>query len=416
MYKSSDFNILVKKENDNYLLYNTFRHGLVEIDDSCKGDLLNINKNSIYVDTFLDFGFWIPENADELEEIKFTSRQAKFNDDTLYITLKLTNACNFKCVYCYQSPENKEFDSEKMSILKKFIKNQRAIGKKKVSLHFFGGEPLMNKKVIKEIAAFFNEESIAHEFTMTSNGYLLNDNVINLLKNINLKSIQITLDGIRESHDKSRILLDGRGTFDVIVNNIKKLITSSDIKVVIRYNITKINSESIDKFMEMLSSEGLLHRNVELTFNEAVDLSHSGDSELFFESREAYSKAKLVAYNAMMRYGIPIKPMLYTGTSCAFDKKDAFVITPDLKLEYCTSSDSTNGKINSEGEVEENNSLYKRVNREAFEYPKCKGCKLLPICMGGCALLEEIHDDACLAEKYILEDIIRLYDKSEEGA
>jgi len=414
MIKCSNFNIIVSKENNKYLLYNTFKHGLVEIDEECKNDLLNLNENSMYKDAFLDFGFWIPKNINEIEEMKFTSRRVKFNDDILYITLKLTNACNFRCVYCYQSPEDSHFDSNKINILKKFIKNQVHVGKNKISIHFFGGEPLMNKKAIRDIADFLNKESIECEFSMTSNGYLLDDDTINLLKSIELSVIQITLDGIRESHDKSRILVDGGGTFDVIVNNIKKLLLSSDIKVVVRYNITKVNSESINSFLDMLSAEELLHKNLELAFNEAVDLNDSSNSELFFNTREEYSQAKLVAYNAMARHNMKIEPMLYTGTSCQFDKAEAFVITTNLELEYCTSSDIIAGRINSKGEFEENFSLYKRILREPFEKEKCKNCNILPICMGGCALLEKINDDSCMAEKYIIEDVVRLYGSSKE--
>jgi len=87
------------------------------------------------------------------------------------------------------------------------------------------------------------------ESVFVTNGTILTRRCLNMLQNVNVDYIQITLDGIKDTHDKRRIKLNGEGTFERIVGNITTLVKRS-FQVVIRINVDKRNEDSCIKLIE----------------------------------------------------------------------------------------------------------------------------------------------------------------------
>lgn len=99
MYYLSKYNHITKTENT-FLVFNTFTQALADLDESTYNDLIQMNVDSKDKDHFLELGFWVTYN--ELEKIKAANEQATLNESTLFVVLKMTDACNFRCPYCYQ--------------------------------------------------------------------------------------------------------------------------------------------------------------------------------------------------------------------------------------------------------------------------------------------------------------------------
>lgn len=142
-------------------------------------------------------------------------------------SLNVSQACNFSCVYCYANKGL--YGNEKPKLMdpktaKKSVDLLLQKSDKVAIITFFGGEPLLNFRVVKEVVEYaktkgkqLNKEVY---FTITTNGYLLTPEIADFLLE-NDFDINISLDGYAELHNKNRPLADGSPTYDVVVNNIK---------------------------------------------------------------------------------------------------------------------------------------------------------------------------------------------------
>lgn len=147
------------------------------------------------------------------------------------ITLFVTDMCNMRCKYCFE--ENKPIKGKMMTfdIAKKAIDLLLKNNKNYKGIDLFGGEPTLNSKLLKEIIEYCktNEKTKEIHFKISSNLYQLNDEIVEILKeyqNVLGKGnfgITVSLDGTKELNDKNRVDINGNGTFDKIINNIKLL-------------------------------------------------------------------------------------------------------------------------------------------------------------------------------------------------
>ena len=149
------------------------------------------------------------------------------------LCLHIAHDCNLKCVYCFA--EEGEYHGHR-SLMSSEV-GKAAIdfliansgSRKNLEVDFFGGEPLMNFEVVKEIVAYARaieqEKGKNFRFTITTNGILLNDEIQAYI-NQNMHNVVISLDGRKEVNDKMRPRAGGQGSYDVIVPKFQKLAES----------------------------------------------------------------------------------------------------------------------------------------------------------------------------------------------
>lgn len=414
MYKCSDYNILTDYDGS-CLLYNSFKGTLAKIDSDCKADLESLNCSSRHADAFVKQGFWVDAGHDELGEIKELNRKAKFEQKEVHVTLKLTDECNFRCFYCYQAHAPNVLDSTKMDAVKKYLARICENGIESVRLNLFGGEPTLNLAVAIDLADYLKSKKIEHKFSMATNGYLLTPSAVADLERIGVSSVQVTLDGPEHVHDKMRYLADGGKTYGVILDNIAHILDATDIQVIIRHNLTKNNVRHIPELYEDLHRRGLFKSGrVTVYANEAIKhlttRDSADDGSIYFDSREDYARENFRLLEMRLQYGFKVAPTKLMPSSCPFDILNNHVVGTNLDLEYCTSSgsDMSVGAINPDGSVTKTEHDLGRVSRNPFDKPKCAACKLLPVCMGGCALMERLGKSTCTFVKYVLDDYVRL--------
>lgn len=145
--------------------------------------------------------------------------------------LHVAHDCNLRCSYCFASTGDfgegrKLLDAETGKKAIDFLLTQSK-GRKNLELDFFGGEPLMNFDVVKEIVAYArSKEKEYHKnfrFTITTNGMLLNDDIIDYI-NREMSNVVLSIDGRKEVNDRVRVRCDGTGSYDKIVPNYQKLV------------------------------------------------------------------------------------------------------------------------------------------------------------------------------------------------
>ncbi len=145
--------------------------------------------------------------------------------------LHVAHDCNLKCRYCFASQGNFKGQRQLMDLetgmraLDFLVENSG--NRKNLEVDFFGGEPLMNFDVVKDLVAYgrkLEKKSNKHfRFTITTNALLLNDENMNFI-NENMDNVVLSLDGRKSVNDYMRMTLNDGGSYDVIVPKIKEMI------------------------------------------------------------------------------------------------------------------------------------------------------------------------------------------------
>ena len=147
------------------------------------------------------------------------------------LCLHVAHTCNLNCGYCFASQGKYNGDRAVMS----FEVGKQALdflvahsgSRTNLEVDFFGGEPLMNWDVVKQLVAYARSiEKDAHKnfrFTLTTNGMLIDDDVIDFA-NREMSNVVLSLDGRKEIHDRCRVDYAGNGSWDRIVPKFQKLV------------------------------------------------------------------------------------------------------------------------------------------------------------------------------------------------
>ncbi|MFZ4534799.1 radical SAM protein [Propionivibrio sp.] len=158
---------------------------------------------------------------------------------SLTLMILPTEQCNFRCVYCYEDFSAGKMKPELVEGIKQLI-DRRIDGLTYIALSWFGGEPLVAKDIVFDISEHVDrrcrEHGVVHtRGVMTTNGYLLTPSVMERLTKANQSYFQISLDGLGETHDATRPLMSGKGTFDTLWKNLQGLRQSTyDFQIELR--------------------------------------------------------------------------------------------------------------------------------------------------------------------------------------
>ena len=178
------------------------------------------------------------------ELMQFLTEVQLLMNRKLLVTIMPTEACNFRCPYCYERHIPITMSKQTISQIKNYISNISE-NFETVSIAWFGGEPTLCADTVLDVSEFIKtlgkEKSFNFISSMTTNGYLLTKNLFTQFYQAGVKSYQITLDGW--THDKTRPLRSGKETLETILNNLKEISKFSKedypFHVTIRHNILK---------------------------------------------------------------------------------------------------------------------------------------------------------------------------------
>ena len=173
--------------------------------------------------------------------------------------LHIAHTCNLNCSYCFASQGKYQGERAMMS----YEVGKRAFDfliensgtRRNLEVDFFGGEPLMNWDVVKQLVAYARSVEKAHNknfrFTLTTNGMLIDDEVIDFL-NKEMSNVVLSLDGRPEVHDRFRKDYAGRGSYEVIVPKFKRLVEARDGKnYYVRGTFTHENTDFTNDILHM---------------------------------------------------------------------------------------------------------------------------------------------------------------------
>jgi uncharacterized protein len=168
-----------------------------------------------------------------------------------------TEKCNFRCTYCYEDFLIGKMKEPVQLALERFM-TRRIPELSHMSISWFGGEPLLAKKVVLRLSAFASrlckEHDVALHGGMTTNAYLLNFELFEELLSYDQRFFQITLDGWEGEHDVLRRRADGGGTFDRIWGNLLATRASAEaFDIQIRIHVRRDNHASLETLVDNIA-------------------------------------------------------------------------------------------------------------------------------------------------------------------
>lgn len=364
---------------------------LIEADELSDSDL---EKHGSYRE-LVDKGYYISENEDELFNIRtlyYESTMAPL----LSLTIMPTEKCNFRCRYCYEKFEKGRMTDEDQISLLKFIQKQ-IFGNTHVHISWFGGEPLLAfdviENIMRNVSAMCKARGRHFTSNMTTNAYLLTLDKFKILYDYGVKAYQITLDGLRDDHDRQRFLANGEGTFDRIVENLLAIKEHKEFRfasITIRINITGNNVDRLNEFLEYYNILFGEDKRFNVRFSMTGD--YGGDRVKNFRAqlldgndiREEIGKTGVYNSNVIKISDIPenFEPM---NKVCYTTGKNTYTIGSDLSVYRCTiyfdNPNNILGHIANNGKLEINRGLNARwFIKDDESLCQCKDCFYFPCC------------------------------------
>ena len=175
------------------------------------------------------------------------------------LCVNIAHVCNMRCTYCFAGRGEYGGDEGIMSL----EVGKQAIDfliahsdkRKNLDIDFFGGEPLLGWQVIKDIVVYAREVEKKHDkkfrFTLTTNGLLLDDEVIEFANN-QMHNVVLSLDGRPEINDMHRLMPDGSGSYDKVLKSFEKIVEARQGKnYYIRGTYTKLNKDFINDILHI---------------------------------------------------------------------------------------------------------------------------------------------------------------------
>ncbi len=176
------------------------------------------------------------------------------------LCMHIAHTCNLNCSYCFASQGKYHGDRAVMS----FEVGKRALDflvensgtRRNLEVDFFGGEPLMNFEVVKQLVEYARsiekEKGKNFRFTLTTNGLLIDDDVIDFA-NKEMSNVVLSLDGRKEIHDRYRVDYAGNGSWERIVPKFQKLVDARGGKnYYMRGTFTHANPDFLEDIKQML--------------------------------------------------------------------------------------------------------------------------------------------------------------------
>ena len=343
MYSYSKYSFFV--ENNGWIiLYNS----LYGIDSLCKipkevfSSVIEQHANQFYVDELMKHHHLVHEEDNEESLLEYKRNKMRFSTNLNLIILP-TEKCNFRCAYCYEKYEKGEMTKETADCIIDYL-HQNLYKYTSVNLDWFGGEPLCALDTVKDILyrtlQVSQKRSVPMISTMTTNGYLLTPELVRELLRLHVVAYQITLDGVKETHDKYRKLIGGGATFEEILKNlidIKQKVKSGVLRFCIRVNITSHTLEYLNDFFDLLKQHFENDSRFELSLRYVRDLKGDGGIEDILNDDDIMLRVYSLASKKIPRLlQSHFLNMLNSSGTCYAGKPNSFVIGSDATIYKCT--------------------------------------------------------------------------------
>lgn len=319
------------------------------------------------------------------------------------LCLHVAHTCNLNCSYCFASQGKYHGDNAIMSFevgkqaLDYLVANSGT--RRNLEVDFFGGEPLMNWQVVKDLVAYarsIEEEAGKHfRFTLTTNGVLIDQDVIDFA-NKEMSNVVLSLDGRKEIHDRFRVDLAGHGSFDKIVPKFQEIVKARGGKnYYMRGTFTHANPDFLNDIKVMLDL-GFNELSMEPVVCAAGDPSELTDEDVKIVLKQYEELAELMINRrkegkpfTFYHYMIDLKggPCVYKRISGCGSGTEYMAVTPWGDLYPCHQFvGDEKFKLGNIWDGVTNTDIREEfASCNVYARPECHDCWARLYCSGGCA-------------------------------
>jgi uncharacterized protein len=429
----SRFNLQVPLEaRDEVFLINTLTDAQLVVSSDVTGLLDQIatgefqSSNAIApetreaLDLLWENGFLVTDRETEHRALNDYLTGVKSDTSELSVTVLTTLQCNFACDYCFQGDHGDYNErADRMSVatavrVGDWIERElERVRPERFGLTFFGGEPLLNLPVMYLLAERLwraaEARGVRLYINIITNGLLLTDDVVDRMLPFGLNGIKITLDGDRDTHNRMRPLRGGQGTFDRIVDNIRRV--AGRCRIAIGGNFDESSIDSYPALLDFLKQQDFADKLVKVNFKPVVRAEPAALKGVIpltpVGAKESLKGTCMTSVGSgagkacdscggledkwtalredTKRHGFPTADGVPKGM-CHVHRQHAHTIGPDGSLYACPGF--TGQLAMSTGHIDDRQDTWRESALEKFNrlhpWKECGDCAFVPTCAGGC--------------------------------
>lgn len=435
--KVSRYTFFVEFDNRKFF-YNTLSNALNEVDEELFNCLKALKANHSsegitldddLVNTLLKNKFLTENDEDDFLIFKSVIQSIRSDKQRLILTIAPTMDCCFDCHYCFERTKSPVYMSENiMRGITKFVSSMENI--KQTNITWFGGEPLMAVPQMEKLYRKLKRElkGIPIQSNIITSGFHLNETNIRALQRMRISQMQITLDGMRESHNKIKYTSGCEDAFSKVLENIDLTTRlAPEIHVVIRTNLTKTNAHEYEELQNLII-ERYKGKNIAIAPAFVMNRDESGKAD----RGNLFSHSEYPTYIlGLSNSGIDSPHVRYPTrniTECAIRNPLSLSFGPDGAVykcwEHIGNPEFVIGKIDKDGILSVTDT--KLLNRQMYgadplEDKQCRECPYLPICHGGCPIQRVqnkfygAHNNHCTYYKGHIHEFIAEHIRKKEA-
>lgn len=393
LIQESKFNQYVDFNNKR-TIYNALSKASISVSETFSIQKIIDSGDTDAISSLKKLGMIVEDYSSEFDTINYLFNKNYFGEkEFLNIVLVPGLDCNFKCPYCFEKVAGSEslFETKLdtyFSLLKQYSEKNFP-NYKTIEISLFGGEPLLFSHHIFDYFEHLenNLDNISYFSSIVTNGALLDEKSIQQLLLYKCRSIQITIDGCREIHDKNRIFKNGKKSYDLLIDNINNAVPmlSEECQFNLRINLSNVTVKDVKTTLSDINP--LIRKKIKVLFRPVYNTG-------------CFKQTNLNKFDALKQFldvaidmGFDIVRNTYYFQACeSCSGENFFFIMPDLSIWKCINDiNFTQARI---GEISKDGTLIinadKLVNwykySNCFTDDLCVNCKMLPDCFGGCAL------------------------------
>jgi uncharacterized protein len=433
----SMFNVQVPlAERDEVFLLNTFSDAQLLVSSDvgellqrlARGDTAFNDDEQVTIDALAEEGFVVTSRADERQALSEYFVNLREDTEQLKVTVLTTLQCNFACDYCFQG-DHGDYNkfAAKMTLdaaarVAAWIERRLdEVRPRKFTLTLFGGEPLLNLPVAYYLAerchALCAARGVTQNITIITNGLLLTPEVVDRLKPYGLYGVKITLDGDRDTHNRMRPLRGRQGTFDRIIENVRRV--ADKVAITIGGNFDETSWDSYPALLDFLREQEFADKIARINFKPIIKAPEperpkgiiplsvvgandkplggtcmtsagagGGKTSTPCDSCHFVDEKMSFLRDETRRRGFPTPDGIHMGP-CEIHRRHAYTIGPDGSLYACPGF--TGEATESTGHIDGREETWRHAAAERFERltahkEECGDCSYVPVCGGGCSV------------------------------
>jgi uncharacterized protein len=387
--------------------------------------------NGVLLQHLIDLGFVVSREEAEYDREHAAFLAVKASRDTLRITIAPTLACNLRCTYCFQQnlQRGRAMTPEVRDGVIELVRRKLEESRSALVVQWFGGEPLLAYDHIRFMSEAFQRDcerlGIPYYAEMLTNGTRLTPQIIASFESIALKAIQIPLDGrVSEYSERKNLPFDRASSFHrFLIEHMQTLVDATG-SVTIRINCDRQNPEAGQDVVRMFKEHGCVDPRIDFrlgflnTSRGLVDcIPHDCFTTAEFSSVENTFR-RFLAEEGYHVFGSPGR----RDHTCIAPLDHAFTIDPQGRIGKCVPSIGTDESVFSciyphdiERTVRELSTPGRYAGFDPFLAEPCRGCALLPACLGSCPKMHEPNASLTSCMKEGLAERLDFYCRYQAG-